>query len=159
MCQPLNIRTSPRRAGVMAVLALSLAAGGCNSAGALEINDPAQLQTIVAQKDKPVLVLFYKQGCASCMALMPTINQLAREYGDRVTVGQYMILTFVFGVTSQEVKDRYDVILVPHVVLLVNGKEQARWIMEYNIDSYRKILDGVAPPDPARLPDAMRLSG
>jgi thioredoxin-like negative regulator of GroEL len=141
----LNIRTLSGPAGTLAVLALSLAGGGCSSTSTLEINDPAQLQTLVAQKDKPVLVLFYKEGCASCLALMPTIDQLAREYKDRATVGQYMILTFVFGVTSQDVKDRYDVVLVPHVVLLVNGQEKARWIMEYNIDAYRKVLDQVAP--------------
>ena len=149
MSQRMTVRTLPRRAAAMGVLALAaLAAGGsgCTSAAALEIHDPGQLQTLVAQKDKPVLVLFYKEGCASCLALMPTINQLAQEYDGRATVGQYMILTFVFGVTSQDVKNRYDVVLVPHVVLMVNGKEKARWIMEYNIDAYRKVLDEATQP-------------
>ncbi|MCY2931809.1 MAG: thioredoxin family protein [Planctomycetota bacterium] len=144
MCQSTAPRTLPRLAAAIALLALSLA-GGCSAGGAMEISDPAQLQSLVSQKDKPVLVLFYKDGCASCLALMPTINKLAGEYEGRVSVGQFMILNFVFVPTSQEVKDRYDVILVPHVALLVNGKEKARWIMEYNIDSYRKVLDEVAP--------------
>ena len=149
MRQPILPRTLPSLAGGLVLLAALLTGAGCQSATALEINDPAQLQTIVDQKDKPVLVLFYKQGCASCLALMPTIDKLAQEYDGRVSVGQYMILNFAFGVTSQDVKDRYDVILVPHVVLLVNGKERARWIMEYNIDSYRKVLDEAAPLRPA----------
>lgn len=144
MRQSTALRTRPRLAGATALLALSLA-GGCSSAGTLEISEPAQLQSLVDQKDKPALILFYKDGCASCLALMPTINKLAREYEGRVNVAQFMILNFVFIPTSQEVKDRYDVILVPHVVLMVNGKERARWIMEYNIDSYRKVLDEVAP--------------
>ncbi|MCY2924861.1 MAG: thioredoxin family protein, partial [Planctomycetota bacterium] len=138
--------TLPSLAGGLALLAILLTGAGCQSAGALATNDPAPLQTLVGQKDKPVLVLFYKQGCASCLALMPTIDKLAQEYDGRVTVGQFMILNFVFGVTSQDVKDRYDVVLVPHVVLMVNGKEKARWIMEYNIDAYRKVLDEATQP-------------
>lgn len=140
-----NLRTLTYLTTGLASLALASGSAGCTPSAALEISDPAQLQTLVAQKDKPLLVLFYKEGCASCLALMPTIDRLAQEYAGRANVAQYMILTFAFGVTNQDVKDRYEVILVPHVVLLVNGQEKARWVMDYNIDSYRKALDESSP--------------
>lgn len=120
----------------------ALSASGCQSAGAtVEINTAAEFQSLVVNNPKPALVLFYKQGCASCLALMPTMDTLAQEYQGRATVGQFMIFTFVLAVTNQELKDRYNVELVPHVVLLVDGKERGHWTMEYDIDVYRQALD------------------
>jgi thioredoxin 1 len=128
---------------LLALAALAaLGTGGCQSSGStIEIHNPAEFQSVAVDNPKPTLVLFYKQGCASCLALMPTIDKLAQEYQGRAMVGQFMILTFTFGVTSQELKDRYEVALVPHVVLLVNGKVKDHWTMEYDIDAYRKGLD------------------
>ena len=126
---------------------LVLAAGGCaGGPKAVSLKDAAEFKSLVTGADKPVLVMFYKGGCASCIALEPTIDQLASEYEGRAVVAKYMILTFTFGVTSPELKEKYGVVFVPHVALLVNGQEKQHWIMEYSIDGYRKALNEAVGP-------------
>jgi thioredoxin 1 len=95
----------------------------------------------VKETAKPVLVMFFKGGCASCAALEPAMDDLANEYKDRAVIAKFMILTFTFDVTSRELKDRYGVTFVPHVTLLVNGQEKGHWIMEYNKTVYENALN------------------
>lgn len=126
-------------AGLLAIAAMAPLLGGCG--GAMLIKDEAQFQSVAVQSTQPVLVMFFKGGCPSCALLDPTIDQLANEYKGRAVIARFMILTPLFEVTSQELKDRYDVGFVPHVVLLVNGQEKNHWISDYNIDDYRKALN------------------
>lgn len=135
---------------VAACTLLAMLAGGCATEKAVVYDGLAEVEKVIADSKKPVLLMFFKGGCASCAALEPTFDQLANEYKDRAVVAKFMILTFVFGVTSPELKDRYGVVFVPHVILTVNGQERQHWIMDYNIDDYRKGLDEAlgktAPP-------------
>lgn len=139
--------SSSRRTLFIAVLlaggaALALSAGGCaRSGGPIELEDEADFNATVQRSPKPVLVMFYKAGCASCMALDPTIDRLAHEYAGRVVVAKFMILTFAFGVTAPDLKEKYGIIFVPHVILFVNGQERQHWIMDYNISDYREALE------------------
>ena len=133
--------------------------GGCADVGekALLLQDEAQFQQVAVETDKPVLVMFFKGGCASCAALEPTFNQLAQEYKGRAVVARFMILTFTFGVTSPELKERYGVVFVPHVAVLAHGQEKSHWIMEYSIDAYRKGLDeALAQAGPTTTPTAAK---
>ena len=134
--------------GLAALVLLAALAGGCADSGgkAIVLQDKAEFDQVALHADKPALVMFYKGGCASCAALEPTFDKLAGEYAGRAVVAKFMILTFVFGVTSPELKEKYDVVFVPHVVLLVNGQEKKHWIMDYNIDDYRKALDQYVRP-------------
>jgi thiol-disulfide isomerase/thioredoxin len=139
-------RMNPRLA---ACALLALLAGGCASEKAVVYTAPSEVETVVASSPKPVLMMYFKGGCASCAALEPTFDQLAAEYKDRAVIAKFMILTLVFEVTSPELKDRYGVVFVPHVVLTVNGQEKQHWVMDYNIDDYRKALNealGKTPP-------------
>jgi thioredoxin 1 len=122
---------------------LALLAGGCASDKAVVYGSPAEVEKVIAGTPQPVLLMFFKGGCASCAALEPIFDQLAAEYQGKAVVGKFMILTLVFEVTSPELKDQYGVVFVPHVILTVNGQEKQHWIMDYNIDDYRKALNEV----------------
>jgi hypothetical protein len=75
---------------------------------------------------------------------------LATEYKGRAIVGKYNVYTFYFARTSSELIDKYDIGIVPTVILLVNGQEKKRWTAAYGIDTYRKTLDQyVAAPAPS----------
>ncbi len=137
-----------RFAIALTVLVLPAAlAGGCGPAEkALVLSDKAEFDAQALNADKPALVMFFKGGCASCAILEPGFDRLATEYKDRAVVAKMMILTLVFGITEPELYERYGVVFVPHVVLLVNGQEKKHWIADYNLDHYRQALDEVVPP-------------
>lgn len=46
----------------------------------------ATFEERVLKADRPVLVKFEAEWCGPCHAMKPTINELASEYGDRVTI-------------------------------------------------------------------------
>jgi len=126
---------------------LALAAGGCGGSKTLHLKETAaDFQQQVLKADKPVLVDFYKEGCAACGALDPTMDQLADEYRGRVTVAAFRIYTFFAEVTCPPIKEQYDISFTPTVVLFVGGQERHRWIMDYNVDAYRKVLNEVVGP-------------
>lgn len=53
------------------------------SAGLLEVNKE-NFQEEVAGSDRPVVVDFWGPRCAPCLALMPAVEELAREYANAV---------------------------------------------------------------------------
>jgi thioredoxin 1 len=130
--------------------------GGCTGPNVIDIHDEGDFQKVVLESDGPVLVDFYKQGCPPCVALEPTIDQLANEYAGRVKVARFQLLTFVFGVPSPEIRDRYKIHLIPTVILFDNGKEVERWFAEFSTAKYRRAMDKLlerrtAPPGSIRI--------
>lgn len=73
----------------------------------------------VERSDKPVLVDFYADWCGPCKMLAPTIDAIAEEMSDRLTVGkvnvdEQMKLALKYGVSS-----------IPMLVLFRNGEPVA----------------------------------
>ncbi len=50
----------------------------------LEVTD-ATFDELVLKSDKPVLVDYWADWCSPCKQIAPIIEELAREYGDKVT--------------------------------------------------------------------------
>lgn len=143
------------------VLAAAMTVGGCGSR-AIELDTAADFERTI-QSDRPVLVMFWKWGCAACYSLDPCIDNLAAEYAGRATVAKLMVLNLVFVSPVPEVQSRYEIYLVPTVILFVKGQEKERWTIHYNQASYERALNGVLDrpvqaaafePDPPRA--AMR---
>jgi len=126
---------------------------GCNGPSqVVALEDASQFETEVLQAShsQPVLMDFFKEGCAACIALEPTIDKLSNEYAGRVTVMRYPLMSFIFIPHSAELRRQHDVVLYPTVVLFVDGVEYKRWVADYSIEHYRQALDPlVAPPSPA----------
>ena len=91
--------------------------GGGGGAGAkiLTIKDEAEFERLVLRPSpdaglrpagpaaRPVMVVFYKGGCPTCLVLYPVLKCLAEEYGDRVLFASFEIMKPYFVVTAKAV--------------------------------------------------------
>ena len=139
--------------GTLALMAwalLVLVAGGCGPAKFKPVTNEAEFDEQVLKADKPVLVAFFKGGCATCLFLDPCMDQLAEDYDGRVKFAKFELMRFWFEVTCPAIQKRHRIGLFPTVVLFVEGKEKKRWIIDYSGDAYRKVLDEIVGPAPAK---------
>ncbi len=115
-------------------------AGGC-SKNLRHIQNLEEFEEHVLLAEKPVLVEFYKGGCPTCLGLEPRLDMLADEYKGRVDFVRFELMTPIFVVTSQEMKENYEVSVFPTVILFNEGEVRGRWVMNYDLNSYRPVLD------------------
>lgn len=137
-------RTGQRRLPSIAGLGLTvvaLLAGGCGGGNMKDLGSTEQFQEQVLKTKKPAMVFFFKGGCATCMLLEPGMEQLAGEYGDRAVFAKYHLMSFFWIPTNNELRKQYDIVVYPTVVMFVDGKEKQRWLMHYDMKSYRKAMD------------------
>ncbi|MCX5684239.1 MAG: thioredoxin domain-containing protein [Planctomycetota bacterium] len=142
---PITNNRSVVGAAVLACAILVLAAAGCGGGSRVtHVGEAAaEFDQVVMKSEAPVLMEFFKQGCAACGMLEPTLDQLAEEYQGRVTVASFMAYTVVFGIPCPEINQRYNIGLTPTVILFVKGQEKKRWVAEYDGNAYRTVLNGV----------------
>ncbi len=73
----------------------------------------------VIKSDKPVLVDFWAEWCGPCRQLSPIIDELAAEYGDKVTIAKVNIDD------SPEAPSKYGVRGIPTMIFFKNGEAVA----------------------------------
>lgn len=73
-------------------------------------------QSEVLSSDTPVLVDFWAEWCAPCVALGPVIEELASEYEGRVKVGKLNIDD------AQKISVEYGIRSIPTVAIFKNGE-------------------------------------
>lgn len=146
---------------LIAVAFAAIAAGGCGGASLVKnISNEEEFQERVIESKQPVLVDFYKGGCPTCIAIEPTMEHLAEDFGDRVFFGRFEIITAFFGITNEYMKKEYRVAYYPTVVLFVNGEEKKRFVLVLNEDQCRKTLEElVGPPRPKEKPETGKPEG
>jgi thioredoxin 1 len=73
----------------------------------------------VIKSDKPVLVDFWAEWCGPCRQLSPIIDELAAEYGDKLTIAKVNIDD------SPESPSKYGVRGIPTMIFFKNGEAVA----------------------------------
>ena len=76
----------------------------------------ANFQDEVLQSNQPVLVDFWAPWCAPCRVLGPTIEELAQQYDNRVTVGKLNVDEHPQAASAQRISS------IPAVLLFQNGE-------------------------------------
>jgi thioredoxin 1 len=127
-------------AGVVAAL---IGLAGCGDVAPMNIaaGDSERLAEVIEQSDKPVLVDFWKFGCASCAMVDPIVHELANEYHNRVVVARFMAMHFWLAPTSSKVWSRHQLWFMPTVILFIDGQEVKRWTWNVDTNAYRRELD------------------
>lgn len=133
---------------------LALLAGGCGGGNLKAMNSSHDFQREVLDAKRPVIVLFYKTGCAACSLVEPTLDQLSDDYAGRAAFTKYCLKNWLGGITNWEIRSKYDVRWYPTVILFVNGREKQRWVVHFDVKSYRKGLDAVLTTPPKQATPA-----
>lgn len=142
-------------AGLAVLVMLPLLAGGCAPGErAITLKGAAEFQAIALEAKDPALVMFYKDGCETCDELEPTLDALATDYKGRAVVARLMVVSFVGAKLCPEINVKYDIGMVPTLILFVGGQEKQRWVAEFDSGRYKKALDAYARPATEASPAA-----
>ena len=92
-----------------------------SSENVLELTDETFEQEVV-QGDKPALVDFWAEWCMPCKMLAPTIDELAKEYAGRQTVGK------IDTDNSRQVAMQFGISAIPTVILFKDGQMAKKFV-------------------------------
>jgi thioredoxin reductase (NADPH) len=82
----------------------------------------ADLEKVLAESKTPVVLDFYTEHCPSCLQLMPKLARAAHESEGKVVVYK------VNAENLFEVAKKYNILKVPSLVVIKQGKEVARYV-------------------------------
>jgi thioredoxin 1 len=102
-----------------------------------EITD-ANFEQHVLNSDQPVLVDFWAEWCGPCRALGPVIEELARDYEGRATIGKLNVDE------NQQMAERFGIASIPAVLVFSDGEEVERLIGVQPKGSYEQALNQLA---------------
>jgi len=79
-----------------------------------EVNPP-ELAEVLLSEDRAVLVDFWSQWCAPCLRLRPHLEKMADAFADKAKFVAIDVEKY------EAVKDKYDVMSLPTLVLMRGG--------------------------------------
>lgn len=101
---------------------------------AVEITD-RNFEEVVAKSDKPVMVDFWAQWCGPCLAIAPTIEELAQEYDGKFVIGKVDVDN------NPMISERFGIRQIPTLLIFKNGQIVDKQIGGSTKPALKKKLD------------------
>lgn len=91
----------------------------------------------VLKSQTPVLVDFWAPWCGPCKIVGPIVDELAKEYGEKLKVGKLNVDD------NQEYSGRYGVMSIPTLMIFKNGQPVKSMIGAQSKDNLKRGIDEV----------------
>jgi thioredoxin 1 len=106
----------------------------------------SEFQQKISGTGKPVVVDFWAPWCAPCRVTKPILEKLAQEYADRVE------FIPIDADASREVLEKFQVIGIPTVLTLRDGKLVGRVTGAKTEPGYRAMFEALAEGREVKIP-------
>ncbi|KAG2480614.1 MAG: Thioredoxin [Nitrosopumilales archaeon] len=100
-----------------------------------EVNGKEQWQNDVMNSDKPVFVDFWAEWCGPCRMVSPTVEELSKEYKDKVNFVKVNVDQ------NNELASKYNVFSIPTLAIFRDGKVIAQTAGAASKESLRTYID------------------
>lgn len=91
----------------------------------------------VIQSPRPVVVDFWAEWCQPCRLLAPTIDEIAKHYGDKAKVGK------LDTDANREVATRYGISAIPTVIIFKDGEPAKKFVGLTPKDQFTEAIDAM----------------
>lgn len=103
----------------------------------MEINiNSSNFENEVVKSDKPVLIDFWAPWCGPCQMIAPAVEELAKEYADKLKVGKVNVDE------APDLATQFSIMSIPALMLFKDGQ-----VMEKKVGAMQKdeLVQFVAP--------------
>lgn len=93
-------------------------------------------QEEVLNSKTPVLVDFWAEWCAPCRIVSPIVDELAKEYGEKLKVGK-------LNVDENQISGTYGIMSIPSLLIFKNGQVVKQMVGAQSKDNFKREIDSV----------------
>lgn len=72
--------------------------------------------SIISNKEKPVMTMFYMETCPHCQKMKPVFEDLDKKYGDKVSFARINAMDYL------DITKRYGIVAAPGFKFFKNGE-------------------------------------
>ena len=88
--------------------------------------------------DKPVMIDFWATWCGPCRILSPTVDEIADEYADKITVAKCNVDD------AEEIAMQFRIMSIPTLIFLKNGEVVDKRVGVVSKDEIVSIINSIA---------------